>query len=96
MTEPLVYRRRSDLVEAIQVTVLNAVDLAELAGGRVVWVKDGLPHLYLPGSVQPARVGDWAVRKLTTAEPWYPVRHDAFHDAYEPACVMCAAKGVAS
>lgn len=91
MTEPVIYRRRSELVEAVRITAANVVDVAELAGGRVTWIKPGLPHLYLPGSVQPARVGDWAVHLLTSDQPWYPMRGHAFGDAYEPACPVCTA-----
>lgn len=89
MTTPAVYRRRADLIEAIQVSRANVADLAELVRGRVDWIRER-PLLFVPGSVQPARLGDWVARDLTRDQPWYPIRELAFSDMYEPAqCSTC-------
>lgn len=88
--EPAVYRRRSDLVEAVQVTSANAIGLAEELGGRVDWLRGERPLLHVPKSMAPARVGDYICRDVTRDQPWYPYRRDLFEDAYEPAaCPGC-------
>lgn len=89
MTAPVVYRRRTTLIEAVQITAANAADLAEEIHGRVEWIRDR-PLLHVPCSVQPARLGDWIARDLTRDRPWYPIKRDVFEDGYEPAhCPTC-------
>ncbi len=89
MTDPTIYRRRSPLFEAYEITETNVWDLAELLGGRVD-TSLRRPRLHLPKSMQPARIGDYAVHELTRDDPWFPYRADLFRDGHEPAtCTTC-------
>lgn len=92
LLEPTVWRRRSPLYEAHEVTRANIIGLAEMLGGRVTWIKADLPHLHLPKSMHPARIGDYTVRELTRGDPWFPYRRDLWRDGHEPAaCGNCGA-----
>jgi hypothetical protein len=72
------YGRRSYLVDAMQVSEANAVEVADWAGGRVDReTRTGKLLIRLPQSTIPATVGDWVVR-------------DVMPDGHGPARAMLA------
>lgn len=85
MVVPRVYRRRSPLIHAVQVTDLDIHQTAELVGGRVGYGSNG-PQIWLPKSRIPAGLGDYAVQEHTD---WFAMRATIFEYAYEPACGQC-------
>lgn len=82
------YGRRPNLVDAMQVTEANAVEVADWANGHVTREPQTDKLLVrLPQSKIPATVGDWVVRDVMPdgLGPARPMLDNVFDWAFAPA-----------
>ncbi len=89
-SDPLRWRKKPVVIEAWQLTQMNAADVAAWCGGDIynferladgedIWV--GLTILTLEGEML-AQPGDWVIKGVQGE--FYPCKPDIFAETYEP------------
>lgn len=82
-TEPTRWRKRPVVIDAMQLRIGNAHDVADWCGGKVAWVKPHVPAVdikTLEGTMR-ANVGWWVIKGVQGE--YYPCDPDIFEATYE-------------
>jgi hypothetical protein len=85
MSEPRKYRKKPVVIEAMQLTQSNAVEVSEWCGGEAMFMSPAMPSVFvrtLEGTMR-ADVGDYIIRGVQGE--FYPCKPDIFAATYEEA-----------
>ena len=83
MSEPRKYRKKPVVIEAMQLTQSNAIEVSEWSGGEAKFMSPAMPSVFirtLEGSMR-ADVGDFVIRGVQGE--FYPCKPDIFEATYE-------------